>query len=1063
MDKNFRTLMADAKFFEGYARFDENLGRYETWEEAVSRVMDMHRYYYANLMTDELKDYIDLAERLYKEKKVLGAQRALQFGGDQLLKNHSRLYNCAATYADRPEFFGECFHLMLCGCGVGFSVQRPHVASMPEIQKRNKDPKTFVVPDSIEGWARALDVLMSSFLKGGVHQEYEGHKIYFDLEEIRPKGAHISGGFKAPGPEPLRKALDRIEQLIKEILRAGRNVLKPIDIYDITMHAADAVISGGVRRAATICLFSLDDQEMMRAKTGNWFNENPQRARSNNSVVLLRDQTSYAELQSIVSSIKECGEPGFVFSDDIDTLFNPCCEIGLYPRLESGKTGVQMCVSGDTTLITREGKVKIQEAVGKNIAIWNGEKWSQVSPQITGTGRELYRVKFSDGSYLDCTDNHKFLAKDRFRKSYKEFTTLELLDELNNNPYPISAPRANIIYSEGKVEKYAYDYGFVLGDGTIREPTHSIYTSIFKGSNKETIKFKSNTKVVGDLKSNKLGTEFQTISFPDLSNKFAYELKYTEELPKEVFTWNKDSILSFIAGWADADGTQASKGIRIYGEENKIRDAHLLLLKVGICSSINLMSKKGTYVSSVKCNRTRDIWYLQITKTIEIPCQRLTCDNPSEAKYKGKNKVIKSIEKLEGFHTVYCFEEFELHQGVFNSVLTKQCNLTEINGRHSDSREQFFEQCQAAAILGTLQAGYTNFKFLNEESHKLIEEEALIGVGVTGWMNNPDILFEESNMKEGAEIVKATNKVVADILGINPAARCTTVKPSGNSSVLLETTSGIHGEHAPMYIRNVQFNKETEIAKIFEKLNPDMVSDSVWSQNGTDVCVSFPVISPVGSKYKSELLGVKQLEYVKKAQQYWIEYGTDVELCRKPYLRHNVSNTITVDDWDEVIDYVYDNRDFFCGVSFLSEFGDKALPQAPFTEVLNLQQLTDKYGAEVLLTSALIEAGLHAFNDDLWLACNTALGRGLDISKETHSNIPKRDFVRRFSKFSENFPNKEICAECLKDVYLFHKWWKIQKNCRFIDFVNELEEKRYTDINTMGAQACAGGACEIEF
>lgn len=725
--------MADAKFFEGYARFDENLGRYETWEEAVSRVMDMHRYYYANLMTDELKDYINLAERLYKEKKVLGAQRALQFGGDQLLKNHSRLYNCAATYADRPEFFGECFHLMLCGCGVGFSVQRPHVASMPEIQKRNKDPKTFVVPDSIEGWARALDVLMSSFLKGGVHQEYEGHKIYFDLEEIRPKGAHISGGFKAPGPEPLRKALDRIEQLIKEILRAGRNVLKPIDIYDITMHAADAVISGGVRRAATICLFSLDDQEMMRAKTGNWFYENPQRARSNNSVVLLRDQTSYAELQSIVSSIKECGEPGFVFSDDIDVLFNPCVEISLYPRLENGNTGVAFC------------------------------------------------------------------------------------------------------------------------------------------------------------------------------------------------------------------------------------------------------------------------------------------------------------------------------------------NLCEINGSVSMTKELFFEQCHAAAILGTLQAGYTDFRFLNEESHKIVEEEALLGVSITGWMNNPDILFDPEVMKEGAEIVKATNKVIAELLGINASARTTCVKPSGNASVLLETTSGIHGEHAPMYIRNVQFNKETEIAKIFEKLNPDMVSDSVWSQNGTDVCVSFPVISPAGSKYKSELLGVKQLEYVKKAQQYWIEYGTDVELCRKPYLRHNVSNTITVDDWDEVIDYVYDNRDFFCGVSFLSEFGDKALPQSPFTEVLNLQQLTDKYGAEVLLTSALIEAGLHAFNDDLWLACNTALGRGLDISKETHSNIPKRDFVRRFNKFSDNFPNKEICAECLKDVYLFHKWWKIQKNCRFIDFVNELEEKRYTDINTMGAQACAGGACEIEF
>lgn len=452
-----------------------------------------------------------------------------------------------------------------------------------------------------------------------------------------------------------------------------------------------------------------------------------------------------------------------------------------------------MCVSGDTTLITREGKVKIKEAVDKNIDIWNGEKWSQVSPQVTGINKELYRVKFNDGSYLDCTDNHKFLAKDRFKKSYKEFTTLELLDELNNNPYPISAPRANIVYSGGKSEEHAYDYGFILGDGTVREPNHSIYASIFRGTNKETIKFKSSTKLIGGPKYNKLGTEFQTISFPELSSEFAYKLKYDQELPKEVFTWDKDSILSFVAGWADADGTQASKGIRIYGEESKIRDAHLLLLKAGVCSSINLMSKKGTRVNSINSSRTRDIWYLQITKTIEIPCQRLTCDNPDEAKYKGKNKVIKSIEKLEGLHTVYCFEEFELHQAVFNSVLTKQCNLTEINGGLSNTKEEFFEQCQAAAILGTLQAGYTNFKFLNEESHKLIEEEALIGVGITGWMNNPDILFDKNNMIDGAEIVKATNKVLAEILGINPAARCTTVKPSGNcvtSDTNIKTVEG---------------------------------------------------------------------------------------------------------------------------------------------------------------------------------------------------------------------------------------------------------------------------------
>lgn len=472
--------MAEAKFYESYARFDELKGRYETWEEAVTRVMDMHRYQYADFMTPELKEYIDFAEASYKAKEVLGAQRALQFGGEQLLKHNARLFNClkkdtkfvtnkgvksfedfsdgdpcvvrshtgfwrkakvkkygvqklnriyfnkntkddyivyatpnhrwmlkdetftdnlkvgdrirtvddvaqyweweeatikfnlneglrskfdkpwkvvkieenvleeevwcleveedhtftlpngmitgncSGSYVDRPEFFGECFYMMLCGCGVGFSVQIPHVAKLPKIQPRKKEPKTFIVPDSIEGWARALDVLLSSyFVGGGVHQEYEGHKVFFDLQEIRPKGSYISGGFKAPGSEPLRIAFDKIEQLLNSALKNKMDVLRPIDVYDITMYSADAVISGGVRRAATICLFSLEDQLMMKAKTGNWFVENPQRARSNNSVVLYRDTVSYQELNSIIASIKEYGEPGFVFSDDLNTVFNP--------------------------------------------------------------------------------------------------------------------------------------------------------------------------------------------------------------------------------------------------------------------------------------------------------------------------------------------------------------------------------------------------------------------------------------------------------------------------------------------------------------------------------------------------------------------------------------------------------------------------------------------------------------------------------------------------------------------------------------------------------------------
>lgn len=339
-------MMADAKFYEAYARYKDDESRYESWDEAVSRVMDMHREYTdgRGKMSTELEELLSGVQAAYSRKEILGAQRALQFGGEQLLKHQARLYNCSAAYCDRPEFFGEAFYLMLCGAGVGFSVQKQHVASLPKINKRTKTTKEFIVPDSIEGWAQTVDVLLSSFfIGGGKHPEYEGRKIYFNLEKIRPKGAFISGGFKAPGSGALRVALDKIEALLKQELSEGRNYLRPIVAYDIVMFIADAVISGGVRRSATICLFSKDDEEMLNAKTGDWFVSNPQRGRSNNSAILLRDETSLEELEHIMKSVKEVGEPGFIFSDDLEALYNPCVEIGMRGYDQEGNSGFQFC------------------------------------------------------------------------------------------------------------------------------------------------------------------------------------------------------------------------------------------------------------------------------------------------------------------------------------------------------------------------------------------------------------------------------------------------------------------------------------------------------------------------------------------------------------------------------------------------------------------------------------------------------------------------------------------------------------------------------------------------
>jgi ribonucleoside-triphosphate reductase len=391
------------------------------------------------------------------------------------------------------------------------------------------------------------------------------------------------------------------------------------------------------------------------------------------------------------------------------------------------------------------------------------------------------------------------------------------------------------------------------------------------------------------------------------------------------------------------------------------------------------------------------------------------------------------------------------------------CNLTEINGGACVDKQVFERACKASAILGTLQAGYTDFKYLSKATQEITEREALIGCSVTGHMNNPKVLFNKDNMRDGAHLIKRVNKEVAALLGINPAARTTCVKPSGNASVILGTASGIHGEHSPLYFRNVQMNKEDEVTQLIAAMNPKMVEQSVWGE--TDSVVSFPIASKEGSVYKDDLLGVKQLEYVKLVQQVWIEEGTNVELCTDSRLRHNVSNTISVDNWDEVEQYIFDNRKFFAGVSLLSAYGDKGYVQAPFTSVLTAEQIMKEYGDGSLFASGLITEGLHAFSNNLWVACDTLQGFGLKLSEDNSDDLLKRDWIRRAKKFSLNyFQGDDLkMTFCLKDCYNLHKWKGIQQSFKFIDFKATLSKQSYTDVDTMGAAGCAGGSCEIQF
>ncbi len=259
-------------------------------------------------------------------------------------------------------------------------------------------------------------------------------------------------------------------------------------------------------------------------------------------------------------------------------------------------------------------------------------------------------------------------------------------------------------------------------------------------------------------------------------------------------------------------------------------------------------------------------------------------------------------------------------------------------------------------------------------------------------------------------------------------------------------------------------NKESEITQAIIKSNPYMVEESVWSAGGTDVVVSFPIIPQVGSYFKDNLLGVKHLELVKKAQKYWVVEGTNEDLCADEGVRHNVSNTIIVNDWDDVEKYVFENRYSFSGISFLAPTGDKDYNQAPNTAVITAQEMVDKYDEGAVFASGMVVDAMKVFSN-LWTACSTAQGMGENLSLESSENSAKQDWVRRFTNFADNYfdGNLKKTEYCLKDAYLLHKWNKIQKNLKPIDWASDLTEKVYTDVDTLAAAACAGGACEIDF
>jgi len=338
-----QSILSDITTYLKYAKYNPEKQRREVWGELVDRNKSMHLKKFP-----QLSEEIEWAYKFVYDKKVLPSMRSMQFAGKPIEINNTRVFNCSYLPIDDLASFSEIMFLLLSGCGVGYSVQQHHIEKLPEVRKPLKS-KRYLVGDSIEGWADAVKVLMKAYLRGGPAP-------LFDFRDIRPKGASlITVGGKAPGPEPLKIALIHVQSILDRKIDGEK--LTSVECHDIICHLADAVLSGGIRRAALIALFNLDDEDMLTCKFGNWWEENPQRGRANNTAVLINSKIEKDIFLGLWKKIElsNSGEPGFIFSNDKDAGTNPCAEINLKPN--------QFCNLCEVNASTIESQEDLNERV----------------------------------------------------------------------------------------------------------------------------------------------------------------------------------------------------------------------------------------------------------------------------------------------------------------------------------------------------------------------------------------------------------------------------------------------------------------------------------------------------------------------------------------------------------------------------------------------------------------------------------------------------------------------------------------------------------------------------
>jgi hypothetical protein len=900
-------ILSSITIYMKYAKYIPETKRRETWDQLVYRNESMHIKKFPNLEKEIKAAYEDVYN-----KNILPSMRSLQFSGKPIEISPNRIYNCAYLPIESVTAFSETMFLLLGGTGVGYSVQQHHVDKLPSVtvpfQKRTR---RFLVMDSIEGWADAIKFCMKSYLG-----DKRSSRIDFDYSDIRPKGARlVTSGGKAPGPQPLKTCIVKIMGIMDD--KKDGDVLTTVEVHDIICHIADSVLAGGIRRAALIALFSSTDSEMIGCKSGDWWEKNPQRGRANNSAVLIRQKLTKKFFLGLWKRIElsGSGEPGFYLSKDKDWGTNPCCFTGdTIVAVADGRNGVSIKELADSKkefLVYSAREKNTNRLYVSDDYFWGWKTEIKKAIAFHNGYKEIVTIQLSDGSNFRCTDDHLLALPSGDWVEAKDSVGLEL-----EKIFTFSEKNSGKSYrhinskTNGGSRQYKMISNFLNIDGeNINHIDGNATNDLINNlEGISALEHKALTKRHGkDNPIHKCNKELRLLN-GSRNSIFANGKRYN---------WSLSKIEEALKVWDNKNG---DKLIELRGPDRNVD----LTEDVYVVDVIYTGEKEDVYDLTVEDNHN---FYI-LTKT-------------DDNNYLNSSGVL--VHNCEIALRPYQF-----------------CNLCEVNASDITNQYEYNRRVKNAAFIGTIQASYTNFHYLRSIWQETTEKDALIGVSMTG-IGSGAVL--ELDMEQAALVVKEENARVAKIIGINPSARTTTVKPAGTTSLTLGTSSGIHAWHNDYYIRRIRVGKNESMYKFLAKNHPELIEDEYFRPHDTAI-IGIPQKSPEGSILRTEH-PVELLERIKHVSEKWVTPG-HIDGANK----HNISATISIrdDEWEMIGEWMWQNKEYYNGLSVLPYNGGTYV-QAPFEDITK-----EKYEELMLSLKNVDVSGIEEDGDETDLSGELACG-----------------------------------------------------------------------------------------